>query len=458
MRTMGIFDRFEDSEAFFTADREVGSLYGGASLAATQMSAGTLVGAVGLHYLFGLGFLWTWIGIWAGWLLSLVAIAPRLRDHGGYTVPDFLGERFGGDRGYVRGISAGLIAVIYLVYTTAQYVAGSVVLEALLGTPQWVGAAIVAVLALSYTLVGGMRVSVYTDAVQVSVLVGALLLASVAGVVAVGGPGRTIAAVATVDASLLNAIDVPTVAVGIALSFGFGITIAPYELSRVYAMRDPGTVKRAIPVSIAIQAVVAACIALLGLVARVRFPGLGSPDAAVTVLAADLFGSAVGAVLLLGVLAAILSTVDSVLLVTASAVAHDLYAETVPALSGRAAPADGRVLRIAQATTVAAALLPLAFVAVSGLLGGLVQFIVALYTSLLASTLFVPVVAGLHWKGATTAGALGGMVAGLAAVVVWQLTTAAEGSLAAFGAVDPVVPGLLCSVGATVALSVLTGR
>jgi len=456
MSTTEILDRFVDSESYFTADREVGAVFGGASLVATQVSAGTLVGAVGLHYVFGLGFLWTWVGIWAGWLLSLVAIAPQLRAHGGYTVPDFLDARFGGDSGFVRGLSGGLIAVIYLVYTTAQYVAGAVVLETLVGTSQLAGAATVAALALSYTVVGGMRSSVYTDFLQVVVLVGGVLLAAFVGLAEAGGPGALGTAVASVDASLLNPLDVPAVAVGLALSFGFGMTIAPYELSRVYAMRDPETVRRAIPVSVAIQVVVAACVAVLGLLARARLPDLGTPDAAVTELALELFGPVVGVALLLGVLAAILSTVDSVLLVTASAVAHDLYAEALPALGVLAAPDERRVLRVAQAATVAGALVPLVLVDVSGLLGGLVQLIVALYTSLLAATLFVPVVAGLHWSGTTTGGAVAGMAAGLAAVAGWQLATAPGGPLAAAGVVDPVVPGLCVSAVATVAVSLAT--
>jgi len=456
MNTLDVFDRFADSESYFTADREVGAVFGGASFAATQVSAGTLVGAVGLHYVFGVSFLWTWVGIWAGWLFSLFAIAPQLRAHGGYTVPDFLAARFGDQTGYVRGFSGGLIALIYLVYTTAQYVAGAVVLETLLGTSQLVGGAIIAALALSYTVVGGMRSSVYTDILQVVVVAGALALATAVALADAGGVSALGSAVASVDPTLLNPVDVPVVVVGLALSFGFGMIVAPYELSRVYAMRDPETVRRAIPVSIAIQVVIATGIAVLGLLARVRLPGLATPDAAVTELALELFGPVVGVALLLGVLAAILSTVDSILLVTASAVAHDLYAETLPALGVVRSPDDASVLRIAQAGTVFGAVVPLVLVDVSGLLGGLVQFIVALYTSLLAATLFVPVVAGLHWSGTTRRGAVAGMVAGLLAVTVWQVLTAPGNLVAVAGDVDPVVPGLLASAVLTVGVSLLT--
>lgn len=448
--------RSGDTESFFTADRTVGTLAGGATLTATQVSAGTLVGTVGVHYLTGVSFLWIWVGIWAGWLTSVLFVAPQLRAHGGYTVPDYLADRFGDDDAtVVRGLAAGLIAVIYLVYTTAQYVAGGVVLDALLGFGTLPSAVLVAAAALSYTVVGGMRASVVTDVAQVAFLVAALAAAAVVGVADVGGLGSLGRQVAAADSSLVAWDNQWQQVVNLGAAFGFGIAVAPYELSRVYAMRNPETVRSAVGVAVLIQAVVAVCIALLGLLARVRYAALPSPDAALVRLAMDLFGPVIGVVLLFGVLAAILSTVDSVLLVTASAVAHDLYEETLPALGVTAPPSDPAVMRVATAATVGAAVVPIGLTAAAGALGGLVQFIVALYASLLGATLFAPVVAGLHWRRATTRGALAGIFAGFVAVVAWQLLTNPGAPLSWAAVVDPVFPGVACSTLATVGVSLL---
>lgn len=441
-----------DVESFFTADREVGALAGGASLTATQVSAGTLVGTVGVHYLTGVGFVWVWLPIWAGWLVSTLFVAPQLRAAGGFTVPDFLAARF--DAAALRGAAAAFIAAVYLVYTTGQYVAGGVIIEALVGVGGVPAAALVATLALSYTVSGGMRASVYSDVVQVALLVGGLLAATVIGVGDVGGLAALGSAAASLDPGLVAWDGGLQTAVPLGLAFGIGTAVAPYELSRVNAMQSPDTVRSAIGVAIAVQAVVGACIAVLGVLARVQYPGLANPDAAIVSLAVDLFGPAVGGLLLLAALAAIVSTVDSILLVTASAVAHDVFAETLPALGLTDDPDRDRVLRVSRATIVAAAVVPVGLTAAAGVLGGLVQFIVALYASLLGATLFAPLLAALHWSQTTAAGAAAGMAAGFAAAAGWHVLSTAGVAAAGLAAiVDPVVPGVAASALAVVAVS-----
>lgn len=459
MKESGIADRLRllyagDAESFYTADRRVGFLFGAMSLAATQVSAGTLIGTIGIHYTVGLGFGLIWLGIWAGWLTSMLFVGPQLRAEGGYTVANYLASRFGTGHGHVRAVAAVFIASIYLVYTTAQYVAGGILLQAVFGIDQFVGICLIVAFVLSYTVVGGMQFSVYSDVIQVVVLLGGLVLATGTGVLDIGGPTALTDAATDIDPQLLSPTAAPTLTLGLALSFGFGITVAPFELSRVYAMQNPQTVKRAIPLAVLLQAAIAVCVATLGLLARVRFPGLGNPDAAVTELALGLFGPVVGGLLLLSVVAAILSTVDSVLLVTSAAVSSDLYAKALPALGVLdASPDSSHLARVGQGATVLAAVVPLALTLFSGWLGELVQLIVALYTSLLAGTLFVPVVGGLHWSAATKRGALGGMVAGFCGVGTWQVLKVLGTASDVTQAVDPVVPGLLCSLLAFVSLS-----
>ena len=445
------------SERVFTAGREIGAVAGGVSLAATQVSAGTLVGAVGLHYAFGFGFVWTWVGIWLGWVVSATFVAPQLRARDGYTVPDFLAERFADGRQTIRVASAVVIAVVYLVFLTAQYVAGGVVLEAVAGVNRLTGAALVAVTAAAYTVLGGVRTSVYTDALQVATLVAGIGAVLAVGLPSAGGIGGLNARLAAADPALVAPVTAPVEVGGLAVAFGLGIVVAPYELSRTYAMRDPSTVRRAIALSVPLQAVVAVGIALVGLLARVERPGLSSPDAAVPALVTETFGPVAGGALVLAVLAAILSTADSVLVVSAAAVAHDLYEEALPALGVADRPSDRQVLRVARATTVAVALVPVGLTTVSGLLGTLVELIVALAAALLAGALFVPTVAGLYWPRATVRGAVAGVVAGPVAVATWHALTVSSTPLVGLATLDPVVPGLASSAVATVGGSLLDG-
>ena len=436
-----------DEDSFYTANRRVGTVLGSMSLTATQVSAGTMIGTIGIHYTVGIGFALVWVGIWLGWLLSMFFIAPKLREADGFTIPNFLADRFGTGDGHVRGFAAVFIALIYLVYTTAQYVAGGILLEAVFGLDPFVGVVLVAALALSYTVLGGMLFSVYSDAIQVLTLLAGLVTATTVAIGDVGGVDQLADGVTVIDQQLLSLTGAPALTLGLALSFGFGIAIAPFEMSRVYAMRDPETVRRAIPLSIGIQSIIAVCIATIGLIARLRFPELNNPDMAVIKLSLDLFGPLVGGLLLLAVVAGILSTVDSVLLVSASAISHDLFKEALPAsdmpdiFSG-----EQGAVTINRVVTVAAAVIPVGFTLFSGYLGGLIQLIVALYTSLLAGTLFAPVLAGLYWPEATKSGVISGMVSGMFSVLGWQLVRATELLGEPLVSVDPVVPGLLVSL------------
>jgi SSS family transporter len=447
-------DSHSQVERFFVADRDVGSLAGSASLAATQMSAGTLVGTVGIHYAVGISFAAVWPGIWLGWLLSMLYIAPQLRAFGGVTVPDYLAARFdndgaGGRR--TRGIAASLIALIYFVYTAAQYVAGGVILEATLLIPRLWGMVALVAIVLVYTTVGGMRASIASDGVQVLLMLVGLVLATTIGLVKSGGPGPLLQEVHALDSSLLGLGMSPADLTGFALAFGLGVAVAPYEVSRIYAMKSPDTVRRAIRGSIAIQAVVAVCVVVLGLLARVRYPGLATPDAAVATLAESFFGPIVGSLLLLAVLAAVLSTVDSVVLVSSSALAYDLYAALLRPIGGVSLFEDD-ILVVSRITTVAVAVVPLALAMRPAALGGLVQLIVALYSALIAGALLVPVLLGLHWERTTTPAAIFGVLVGAVAVACWHLLTDVSGTL---GPPISILPPVVVGVGASVAVVVV---
>jgi Na+/proline symporter len=167
-------------EDFLVAGRNVGPLVGGATLSATQMSAGTLVGTFGIHYLLGFGFVWIWPGLWAGWIVSLVLVAPQMRRFGRVTVPDFVAERYGDDGrdgDYSRAIGAVLIVLAYTVYLSAQFTAGGLVFQTILGVAPEIGMFVMVMTAVLYTSIGGMRASILTDFVQAVVMVAAVLVA-----------------------------------------------------------------------------------------------------------------------------------------------------------------------------------------------------------------------------------------------------------------------------------------
>ena len=162
-------------EEFLAAGRSIGPWVGGAVLAATQISAGTFVGTLGRHYLTGVSWIWIWFGVWTGWVISAIFVAPKLRRFGALTVADYVGKRFASEG--ARTLAAALIILTYTILLTAQFQAIGEIASAIFGIAPLV--AMVALLASTgfYTALGGVRSSSYIDFVQTVIMVLALLLA-----------------------------------------------------------------------------------------------------------------------------------------------------------------------------------------------------------------------------------------------------------------------------------------
>ncbi|MDX1577934.1 MAG: sodium/proline symporter [Gemmatimonadota bacterium] len=409
--------RTETEVDFLAAGRSIGPLVGGAVLAATQISAGTFVGTAGRHYLAGVSWWWPWLGLWAGWLVSAFLVAPKLRRLGALTVPDYISARYGSPKaGALAGI---LIVVAYTIYLVAQFQAGGEIAEVVFGIRPLTAMLIIVASTALYTLLGGVRSSSYIDFLQTLIMVGALLIAVPVLLHQVGG-GSPLAAVRrslgfleALDPRLVGWYYSPKELLAFGIAFGFSIAAAPYELTRFYSMRDERTVKRAIFVSIGFQLVISVCIMSVGLMMRVLFPNLPSQDQATAVMAFQVLPPIVGALLLVAMLSAIMSTVNSVLLVTGAGVAHDLYGKFL-----RPDASQKHLVNVNRLSIVVLSLIPL-FFALQKL--GDVQGIVLEQAKFIASFFFVPIVVGLNWRGGTAKGAVAAMLGGFLACLVWTL-------------------------------------
>ena len=407
-----------DTEAdFLAAGRSIGPLVGGAVLAATQISAGTFVGTAGRHYLAGVSWWWPWIGLWCGWLVSAFFVAPKLRRFGALTVPDYISARYGSP---IAGALAGiLIVVAYTIYLVAQFQAGGEIAEVVFGMRPITAMLIIVASTALYTLLGGVRSSSYIEFLQTLIMVGALLISIPVLLHHVGGGNLTSAVsrswrfLETLDPRLVGGYYSPKELLAFAIAFGFSIAAAPYELTRFYSMRDERTVRRAIFVSIGFQLVISTCIMSIGMLMRVLFPNLPSQDQATAVMALQALPPIVGALLLVAILSAIMSTVNSVLLVTGAGVAHDLYGKFIkPGASQR------HLVNANRIAIVVLAIIPLVF-ALQKL--GDVQGIVLEQAKFIASFFFVPIVVGLNWRRGTAKGAVAAMIGGFTACLIWTL-------------------------------------
>jgi SSS family transporter len=397
------------AEDFLIAGRSIGPWVGGAVLAATQISAGTFVGTVGRHYLAGVSFVWVWPGVWFGWLISALLVAPKLREFGAVTIPDFLAARY--DSRLARGLSAILIIFAYTILLVAQYQACGEIFQAIFGlAPGW-AMLLLASSTLLYTMLGGVRSSSYIDFLQVLVMIAGLMVAVPLLLYRAGGLDHAGHVLTSLDPRLTGWYYNWKQMLGLALSFGLTMAAAPYEMVRFYSMRSKATVRYAIGVCFLFQAIIGSCVMMIGILMRVLFPRLASIDQASSVMALDVLSPLAGTLFIVAMISAIMSASNAILLVVSAGISHDLYGKLInPAASDRS------LLRLNRISIVLLGAVPVWF-ALQRFTD--VQELVVIQTRFVASFFFVPMVFGLNSRFGTTAGAISSMLGGGAGCLAW---------------------------------------
>ena len=343
-----------------------------------------------------------------------------------------------------------MILIAATVYVQAQVIAGGLIAETVFGIPAVWGMVFFTVILLAYTAIGGMVAVVYTDLVQLVVMVIGALVAVPMVFRLLGGPGPLFAAVETLRPEAFEFGALPGVLLfTMGISFLLGGIATPEKLVRLYAMRGQREIRRGLFLAMIVATGVNLLVFLIALGAMGLFPILPSGDLAMPLIASYALPPVLGTVLLAAVVSAIMSTVDSLLLVAGSALSHDLLGVLRPGASPRA-----RMLA-ARFGILIVGIAPLVLILSGVGEGELVQFIVLLFTAIMASAFFVPVVLGVLWRGLTREGALAAMVGGVAGVFVWQ-----SGVLPWPGwgpeLVHPAAPGVVISLVLGVAVSRFT--
>ncbi len=435
---------------YWIAGGRLGWFLGGATLAATHASAGTYIGTVGVIHTAGWEFAWLVLFIPLSYWFMAGVLAPRFARTRELTLPAFIERRYYSRR--ARALAAVVILIASTVYIQAQVIAGGLIAETVFGIPPVRGMVFFTAVLLAYTAVGGMVAVVYTDLVQLVVMVVGALLAAPMVFRLLDGPAPLFAAVEALRPETFAFGSLPgALLLTMGISFLLGGVATPEKLVRLYTMRDQREIRRGLLLAMTLATAVNLLVFLIALAAIGLFPLLPSGDLAMPLIAGSALPPVLGALLLAAIMSAIMSTVDSLLLVAGSALSHDLLGVLRPCTSPRA-----RMLA-ARSGIFFVGITPLVLILSGVGEGELIQFIVLLFTAIMASAFFVPVVLGVLWRGLTREGAFAAMTGGVTAVFVWQ-----SGVLPwpGFGpeSVHSAAPGVLISVLLGVVVSRLTPK
>ncbi len=455
----------ENEDQYFVGGRKVSIIAAALSDKASDFSGWLMIGYPGQAFKAGLGAFWAAIGCLFGTLADYVFVGPRLRIYTGkfraITVPDYLEARLRDNTKLIRILGALIILVFMTVYVSAQYSAGGKALAQAFGVSVTQGIIITAVVVMIYVLMGGFFAVVWTDVVQAMFMVSTLIIMPVLALNALGGFDK---ATALMNSTHLDPFGGKTGLAAIVFAIGYASWIVgyfgqPHIVTRYMSVEDPRKLRRPGIFISGIWTIIVLWGAFFSgfigyALAKAGIVHVTDPERIIPAMAMALMPGWLAGFVIAGILAAIMSTADSQLLVASSAVARDILHKVLGIELGESAMVNlGRVV-VVTLTFIAV------YLAVSG--SKIVYDVVATAWGGLAVGFGPILLLSLWWSRVTKEAGIVGMAYGLISEVIleariygWAFNAKAPGIFGVIGAKLSGVPVFFVNFFITLAVIVI---
>ena len=450
------YRRTENLSDYILGGRRLSSWVTALSACASDMSGWLLLGLPGYAYAAGLEAGWIALGLLIGTYFNWRLVAARLRHYSviagnSQTLPEFFEQRFHDETHLLRVVSAIFILLFFLFYTSSGLVAGGKLFNAVFELPYHWAVTVGALVIVIYTFVGGFLAVSWTDLFQGLLMALALLIVPIIAMSNLGGWGVTISTVSEANPTLLNALtNVKSEPLGFLaiislMAWGLGYFGQPHILARFKAIRSVADIPAARRIAVSWVSITLICAVFVGMVgiAYLEQPLQGTDTEKVFILLVNaLFHPVIAGICLAAILAAIMSTADSQLLVCAAAFTNDFYkvlfrrsaSEHELIWTGRIAVLLIAIIALVLAWNPERKVLDLVAYAWAG-------FGAAFGPALILS---------LFWRRMNRYGALAGIIVGGLTVVIWKQLSGGLFDL------YEIIPGFIFSMMSIVVTSVLT--
>ena len=450
MILIGVFysKKTKNNEDYFLGGRNLGGWTAALSAQASDMSGWLLMGLPGAVYLAGTGEVWIAIGLLIGTILNWYIVSSRLRKYtivagNSLTIPSFFQNRYRDTKGVIKIVAAIIIAIFFAVYTASAFSSGAKLFATLFGdsidNAYTIGLIIAAVVILVYTLLGGFRAVCTTDFIQGMLMLVAILAVPIVAYAlmtwhggfsealadhGVSSPRNYMNFFTNTDGSGISANSIIS-----NLAWGLGYFGMPHIIIRFMAIKSDKEVKKSRKIAIVwvILSLAAAC--FVGLVARgfltTELTDANSETSFIRLIQ-QVFSSNyalmfLGGIFLCGILAAIMSTADSQLLVTSSAISEDIFKGVI-----KKDASEKKSLLVGRIAVLVVAVI--AFVIALDPNSSIMSLVSDAWAGFGAA--FGPVVLlALFWKRSNLAGAVAGMATGALTVIIWDYIPLVGGEL-----------------------------
>lgn len=451
------YSKTDSLSDYFLGGRNLGSWLTALSAQASDMSGWLLIGLPGTAYVIYAGTseaIWTAVGLIIGTYLNWLFVAKRLRKYtevsgNSITIPDYFENRFKDAKHILRVLSAVFIMIFFLVYTSSQFSAAAKLFSTVFGLNYTTGLILGAVIIVSYTALGGFAAVCWTDAIQGAIMFFALMAVPFMAMYEIGGVGEVSTRLAALTPEALGFFPmkdgaVDTLLLASALGWGLGYFGQPHILTRFMAIQSPDMIRKSRTIAMIWVIITLAAAVAIGVIGKAYMPDLADGETIYMSMIDKMFPDVIAGVLLTAILAAIMSTASSQLLVTSSSVAKDLYA-----LLFKKSTEGTAIVWVSRITVLVVSVIAILIAldansSVFGLVSCAWGGFGAAFGPLLVFSLF--------WKRMTLQGAVAGMVTGGVVDLFWYYMKARGGIFSVY----EIIPGFIASAVAIVIFSLCT--
>ncbi|MGB7061940.1 MAG: sodium/proline symporter [Candidatus Zixiibacteriota bacterium] len=439
---------------FVLAGRRLGPWLVSFSERASGESAWLLIGLPGLALVSGFNAIWPAIGCVSGILFSWTFISHRLRTqtekHGALTLPDLFENRFSDKTHLLRMVSTVIIIFFFTIYVSAQFLAAGKVLNTIFGITQFQGMMIGAFIIVIYTIMGGFFAVAWTDLLQGTIMVFTLVLLPIVGLIELGGVDKLSSTIKDIDPGLLllgggKAGWAMIASILGGLGIGLGYMGQPHLVTRFMAIKDPRKLRQGTMIAICWAVLAFWGAVFVGIVGLGLFGNVfADQEQIMPYMTKTLVPAWLAGILISGAIAAMMSTADSQLLVSTSAVSRDIYNQMIK----KDVP-ERRLVLISRVATLVIGVIAF-MLALSA--QSLVYWLVLYAWAGLGASFGPALLTTLWWKKVTKQGVLAGMIVGTVTVLIWYNVPVLKDSL------YELIPGFFLSLFSIITVSLLTQK
>lgn len=438
---------------FFLAGRKVKQFIVALSAVVSGRSAWLLVGVTGMAYTIGAPAVWAVTGYITAEVFMFVFLGKRLRRYtammDNLTLPDFFESRFKDKSKVLRILSVSIIIVFMISYVASQFEAGGKAFSTSFGVSETSGILVTAAIVLVYTILGGFLAVSLTDMIQAFFMIFALLILPIVAITDAGGWGAISGILQEFNPRFLDPFAYSIGGIIGFLGIGLGSPGNPHILVRYMSIDDPRALRKSCVIGTVWNVLMAWGAVFIGLVGRSFYlkpealPG-GDPENLFPFLASNLLHPILLGVITASILAAIMSTADSQLLVASSGITRDIYQKIF--VKNKSIP-QKRLVLISRLVVLCLVIAALVFGAFAR---EYVFWLVLFAWGGLGASFGPTLLLSLFWKKTTKAGVIAGFISGTTITVVWSQIEALDNFL------YHLVPAFFMSFFLTIIVSLFT--